>query len=308
MYKKFDVRKYNSKNKRYFQDGGSIQESKIEEVKIPFTYEDKVRKFYRDKINSQAYKEKLYNLGYSDTKNFLGIPRLFGYNWDKVEDLAKLRSDRVRNTDVERIPKNPFIVDERGDIVYNPNRDKTPNRSHNKWDYDTKRNTIYMDDRYDDSIAMPHEYSHSEVNRFTPDNRMSDKEKKIIEKSLHSSIRRDYYKNPDDAEAWHKFSPYERKADIDAIRFNLYEKGLYNPKTDEYNIKGKWMQNPPTKKMRKLIDSVEWKYLERPLNLHKKPYQGDDRINGVNRYDSILNLMKQISMKGKPYNKNNHYV
>lgn len=214
----------------------------------------------------------------------------------------------MKNTSVERISKPPFITNEKGDIIYNPNRDKTPNKNRNKWDYDTKRNTIYMDDRYDDSIVMPHKYSHSEVNRFTPDNRMSDKEKKIIEKSLHSSIRRNYHKNPDDAKARLQFSPYERKADIDAIKFNLYEKGLYNPRTDKYMIRGKWIQNPPTKQMRKLMDNVEWKYLERPLKLHNKPSHGDDRIDRVYQYDSILNLMKKISMKGKPYNKNNYYV
>lgn len=304
----FDFRPY---YRNYYQMGGGVPpviENEIEEVEIPVTYEDKVRKYYRDKINSQAYKDKLYNLGYADTSNFLGIPRLFGYNWNKVENLSNLRWDRVKNTEMgDRIPKKQYY-DEDGN---RRNLRFEDNRSYNRWDYDNRKNTIYMDDNFSDSDTLPHEYSYSEVNVGTLDNRMSDKEMKLIRNTLKSSVSRNYHKNPDNEQAKHDYSPYERKADIDTIRFNLYEQGLYNPKTDEYRIRGKWLRNPKNADLQKLLDKVKHPVLDRARKLHNGPY--DSEGNPRNPYKpgmdtTILNLMKKISLNDfRPVNYDKTY-
>lgn len=288
----------------YLQDGGGVPpvqgEKRLGEVEIEVTpeqnYERKVKNYYRRKINSPAYREKLYDLGYAGVNNWLGIPQAIGYKSIDIDDIIALRDHNVRTTRSESLPymSRQQWYDETNEMV-----DEVPIRANNIYNYPTKRHTIYKDDNYPLYQYYPHEMSHSEVNVGIPNNRLSDKEQKLIRSAISPEVLRiermakkfgvDPETKTSYPKAKHNADVYERRADINAMRFELYDRGFYNPDTDEYKIrkggvgKYEWTKKPTDRQMRQLLKEIDTYH----------PYQRSKEL--FKNKKSIIDLMRRIT-------------
>ena len=194
----------------------------IKTSNMPYDVND-IKKFYNNVYNSDWYRDRLINNGYANVVKPKGP--YFGNIKDenKVDKIINVRKKALDNLNYReessaKVSRTPWIPSEGSYYNYDNNA------------------VIYDPNQSDKLRAYPqsiiaHEIGHSEtenagLNRY---------EANLLQKKLNRW-------NPDiDA---HDRDPYENKSDINAIRYNLYKKGLFDPNTGKYKTKsGKFENN-----------------------------------------------------------------
>lgn len=211
------------------QEGGTIKDN------IPNFLPDVVttpseKQFLIDYINSPNYKEKLINSGYKD-----------------VDAEIQQRLKNVQQTNEIKQFGKPGIVRQ----IYNTAREIP--YSTNGSAYDEKTHTLISDpitDREQTIYAKPneiksHEYAHAETslrganvngnNPFFVSSRLNNyDEKQLFERQINSDPSSPNYDKPISEESFHDMQPIENKADLNALRYLLKERGIYDSGKGEF--------------------------------------------------------------------------
>ena len=176
-----------------------------------------IRDFYGKMINSPEYIKRLYNNGYVDQTD---KPIDFeGYR--EALNIAKERWRSVKNTSFLEKESNDGFSQQVKNLI-------TGSKSYKHGSvYDSSNQKIaYIKSQADELKVHPrtivsHEFGHAET-----DPGMSRYEGELIDSKL---INKNATLHDKDA--------HEGKADINAVRYNLYKNGLFNPSTGQYKTK-----------------------------------------------------------------------
>ena len=212
---------------------------------------DDVKNFYNEMINSKWYKNRLIKNGYED-----------------VDYEVELRSDNASKATLKTVLKNDTYASR----LINSLKTGKFQKPGTDTSYNNLTNEITLigsELNVNPASALAHEVSHAEMNptflsRFESDlltSPLKDKDNLVL----------------------HDKTPTERKADINAIRYNLYKKGLYDPETGEYKTESKMFDET----------MIEEEKNEGLMQRSRKLYNDDDLINlmntiAVNKNDSSL--------------------
>lgn len=268
-----------SQPQEFMQKGGWIPFSQ----RTPKT--EKIRTFYNDMISSNWYKQRLSNNGYDSKLN--------PSNWfsDGAQDEVDYRSRRVQHTRVNKIDmsKNPFSTEEN-------QRYKDLEKAGTHWmpktnEINYKLNDKMMDEyNVDPDSNIAHEFGHPESA-----GRLNDYEYNLLESNLSNRTKDDHDRDPN-----------ESKADINALRYNLYKQGLFDPKSGKYKTKtGKFessllknvrtdfiterlLQNYDTKNLEFLVNTIAQNNTSQNEDVYMQQ-GGKVNTDGINNVLSILN-------------------
>ena len=228
-----------------FQKGGSV-----DYTKLPYDTRD-IKNFYGKMIGSDWYENRLEKNGYESG---------WFYEDDEVraEDIAKKRLDRVNSTNVYNID----------DLLKKHQNSKNSNERSNFSSlldnidsigshYNGKN--IYFENKIQPNsqkahpgTVITHEFGHAETDGFP----LSEMESNLLQSKIRDKKNR----------SSHDLSPNERKSDINALRYNMYKAGIFDPSTGKYNTKSgkfepelieKSRNDFSTKRLRELYDDQD---------------------------------------------------
>lgn len=146
-----------------------------------------------------------------------------------------MRLDRINNTNIKS-EKVGVVLDDFGNPMDRPYQSGDMTTSYNRkrnW-YSFNERDIVLDESEIDkykihpSELLTHELGHSEVLNS-------------MNKGLNKTEKNIYTKNFTPKHyilmSNHDLDPYERKSDVNALRYHLFRKGLFDPKTGKYKTK-----------------------------------------------------------------------
>ena len=196
-----------------YQKGGSVDYTKL-------LYDPKdIRDFYGKMIQSDWYKNRLEKNGYESG---------YFFQDDKVraQDVANQRVRRVNGTRVFDID---YLLNKHNQAKNSTEKDNFSGLLDNidsvGSHYDGRN--IYFENKVQPNTEkahprtiITHEYGHAETGGFP----LSEYESNLLKSKISDPENR----------STHDMSANERKADINAIRYNLYKAGLFDPSTGKY--------------------------------------------------------------------------
>lgn len=201
-------------------------------------------------ISPQAYLE-------SYLQSPVYLERLRAQGYPQPEKAAQYRLDRLQDVDVYyQDPNDSYLreiyrsargFEDRNNLgsAYSPSTNKVT--INNKADQENiKNDKVFPNSRLSQKSIEAHELSHSLMSGVPLNSR--DEEELFsrlkdfqVDEDFRQQDKNDMIKNKTYNKLGHDFLPSENKADIDALRYLLYDKGIYDTRTDgEFN---KWHLN-----------------------------------------------------------------
>lgn len=249
-----------------YQKGGQIKKQAMD-----YSYSPKdITGFYSNMLNSQWYKDRIKTNGYED-------------GWVDPR-LARAKYHNPTNQDLEESANE--VITARKDNLKGIGFIEQPNKLGSRYNLSDRK--VYLDPNQVNKMGahprsvVAHEYSHASRNSF-PLTRLSRFEAGFIEKNAAS---------PDN----YVSDPEEAKSDLDAMRYNLYKAGLFDPSSGKYKTQdGKFnrsllnsIKNDVTTK--RMLETYKEKGIENIMN--RVAYNED--INSVDfaKLGGLIKLLK----------------
>jgi len=162
-----------------------------------------------DYISSDKYKNRLVNSGY-----------------DNVDNLIKKRKNKVQNVKIKNQEREPDFLDK----VLNTLKGEDYTDGTSRYNYD--KNSIILDKKQIKKLnaksenVEAHEIAHAESSLFDKNISLNKYDKDQIKKRYSKRYFEFYKKNK------HNSSPHEVKADLNALKYQLYKEGIDLDKND----------------------------------------------------------------------------